>query len=258
MDQDGVTIAIPNWNHELLLPRSIDSALRALTVLRAQGVAGEVLVVDDGSRDGSRPLLRQLEALYYRDGLRVLALAENQGLAVARNQGLTNARYRHVVLMDADNELIPENLPFFVRALRQTEAAAVYGTLLYRSVTSRCAYYVMSNESFQAVQFERNHIDAFGLFDRDQLLDVDGYDDTCTAHEDYELWLHLAANGRRIVFVPIILGYYYILPGSMLTSSGEHEATKARLQRTYNQVSARKHLPLNTERLRYHPEIGYL
>jgi succinoglycan biosynthesis protein ExoO len=258
MDRDGVTIAIPNWNHELLLPRSIDSALRAVKVLCAEGYAGEVLVVDDGSRDGSRPLLRQLEALYYREGLRVMLLPGNQGLAGARNQGLANARYRHVVLMDADNEIIPENLPAFLRTMRQTDAAAVYGSLLYRSVTSQCAYYVVSNESFQAVQFERNNIDAFALFDRRQLVDLGGYDNSCPAHEDYELWLHLATNGRRIVFVPMIFGYYYILPGSMLSTPDQHEPIKGRLQRMYNQVSARKHLPFNTERLRYHPAIGYL
>ncbi len=56
----------------------------------------------------------------------------------------------------------------------------------------------------------------------------------------------------------MIFGYYYILPASMLTTSGQHEPIKARLQRMYNQVSARKHLPLNTDRLRHHAEIGYL
>jgi glycosyltransferase involved in cell wall biosynthesis len=258
MDRDGVTIAIPNWNHELLLPRSIDSALRSLAVLRQEGVAGEVFVVDDGSRDGSRPLLRQLEAMYYREGLRVLFLPSNQGLARARNQGLANARYPYVVLMDADNEIIPENLPYFLRALRQTNAAAVYGTLLYRTVTSQCAYHVTSNESFQSVQFERDNINAFALFDRDQLRDVGGCDDSGTIQEDAELCLHLAAQGRRLVFVPMVFGYYYILPGSMRGTPSEDGPAKRQRQRMYNQVSARRHLPLNTERLRYHPATGYL
>ena len=61
--QAGVTIAIPNWNHEVLLPRSVLSALRTVAILREQGVPAEVLVIDDFSRDGSLTLLRQLEAL---------------------------------------------------------------------------------------------------------------------------------------------------------------------------------------------------
>ena len=82
----GVTIVIPNWNHEVLLPRAISSALRSMDVLRKQGVAAEVLVIDDCSRDGSVTLLHQLEALYYKDGLRCLAFGTNAGLPSSRNQ----------------------------------------------------------------------------------------------------------------------------------------------------------------------------
>src|SRR5947208_1489327 len=84
--QAGVTIPIPNWNHEILLPRSISSAMRAMQLLREQGMPAEVMVVDDYSRDGSPTLLRQLEALYYKDGFRCLAFGANAGLAAVRNQ----------------------------------------------------------------------------------------------------------------------------------------------------------------------------
>lgn len=256
MYRDGVTIAIPNWNQELLLPRSVASALRAVTLLRAAGIPGEVLVVDDGSRDGSLALLRQLEALYFQDGLRVLALPVRAVSVAARNRGLAQARYRHVVFMDAANELIPENLPDFLRTLRQTEAAAVYGNLLYSGVSSECAHYVANNESFQDVTFERHHLGGFGLFDRLQLLDVGGFDDGDMTPEDAEIWLHLACNGRRVVFVPLVFGYCYVLPDS--TDAAGSNTQAGSLRRAFDQVSARKHLPLNTDRLRYHPAIGYL
>ena len=80
MARQGVTIAIPNWNHEVFLPRSVGSALAAVKELRRHGLGGEVLVVDDQSRDGSLMLLRQLEALHFAEGLRVLALPENGGV----------------------------------------------------------------------------------------------------------------------------------------------------------------------------------
>src|SRR5688572_2215513 len=89
----GVTIVIPNWNHEYLLPRSVGSALRAARDLRARGVRADVLVVDDHSRDGSLTLLRQLEALHADDGLRVLALRQNLGLPGARNVALRAAAH---------------------------------------------------------------------------------------------------------------------------------------------------------------------
>src|SRR5262245_34151111 len=97
MSREGVTIAIPDWNHELLLARSIASALTALDCLRADGGGGEVVVVDDGSRDGSLTLLRQFEANHFQDGLRVLALRKNAGLGMARNRALTHSRHRHII-----------------------------------------------------------------------------------------------------------------------------------------------------------------
>jgi len=268
----GVTIAIPNWNHELMLPRSVGSALRAVNALREISVAGEVLVVDDRSRDGSLILLRQLEALHYADGLRVLALGRNSGLPVARNAALARATYRHIVFMDADNELASENLPLFYRAICDTAAAAVFGNLL-RQVDGEAdgqtgapagPATLVSNESVQPRIFRENYIDAFAMFDRIQVLDADGYLNAMElqAREDWELYLHLAAVGRRIVFVPVVFGVYHALPGSMIQEADEaddgHRVQKEYIRRVFDQLGIRATLPLATRHLRYHPDVGYL
>jgi teichuronic acid biosynthesis glycosyltransferase TuaG len=252
----GVTIAIPNWNHEILLPRSILSAMRARDYLERQGFRAEVLVVDDYSRDGSPTLLRQLEALYHKDGFRSLGFGANAGLAANRNQALLHARYRYIAFLDADNELIPENLPIFVEALIATRAAAAYGNLLVRTPTANCAHAVLSNECMQHKIVDGNYIDAFSVFDRVQLFDVGGYETSYFALEDYEMWLHLAANGRRIVFVPAVLGYYYALPTAMSLDDQKYAAVSARINRVFNQVKARSFLNMNTCLLKYHPALG--
>jgi glycosyltransferase involved in cell wall biosynthesis len=256
----GVTVAIPNWNHELLLARSVGSALRAVRLLRSRGVPGEVLVVDDASRDGSIVLLRQMEAMHYGDGLRVLALGRNGGLAATRNAALREASHRYVVFMDADNELLPENLYHFYRAICDTGAAGVYGNLLSRRRDSGNVA-VLSNESFQDRMTEHNYIDAFGVFDRPQLLDCGGYSDSpgVRSREDWELYLHLAACGRKVVFVPLVFGFYHDLPGSMIKQSADSEAAQNRyVTRVFDQLGARGRLPLNTRHLRYHPDVGYI
>jgi glycosyltransferase involved in cell wall biosynthesis len=254
----GVTIAIPNWNHEFVLPRSIGSALDAVEHLGRHGVPAEVLVIDDASRDGSVTLLRQLEALYYDRGLRVLALAVNTGLAAVRNVALRQATYRYVLFLDADNEIVAANAHHFYRAIGQTRAAAVYGNLLSHRRDSDLVA-VISNESFQDKMFQYNYIDAFALFDRLQLLDAGAYDESLRTREDWELYLHLAAAGRRVVFVPLVLGVYHDLPGSMIkeTQASQWEQT-ARFRRIYDQLGVRERLALNTRQLRYHPDIGYL
>ena len=254
----GVTIAIPNWNHEFLLPRSVVSALRAIALLREQGVPGEVLVIDDFSRDGSLTLLRQMEALYSRDGFRVLAFGANAGLSASRNQALAHSRYRYITFLDADNELIPENLSIFLKTLEETEAVAAYGNLLVRSAASTQAHNILSNESLQKRIFQANYVDAFAVFDRLQLIDAGGYEPTFHALEDLELWQHLASNGRRIVFVPVVMGYYYALPVSMGRDDVKDRAVGARIQRIFNQVGVRQKLAINSDQIRYHPDIGYI
>jgi glycosyltransferase involved in cell wall biosynthesis len=258
MSQDGVTIAIPNWNHEVFLPRSILSALKAVALLRSRGVPSEVLVIDDSSRDGSPTLLRQMEALYQADGLRLASFGANGGLAANRNYALSAAKYRYLTFLDADNELIPENLPTLIDTLKQTGAASAYGNLLVRSIWADKAHDMVSNESIQPKLHQINYIDAFAAFDRFQLLDVGGYETWFQTYEDYELWLHLSAAGRRIVFVPVVLGYYYVVPGSMAQHPERNRVALERITRVFNQVGIRAHLPAKTRLLRYHPALGYM
>jgi glycosyltransferase involved in cell wall biosynthesis len=258
----GVTVVIPNWNHEYFLPRSIHSALKAIQALGNAGVPGEVLVIDDDSRDGSLTLLRQLEALYYDQGLRVLALSENIGLPRARNRALHEAHYRYLIYLDADNELLWQNMPLFYKAIQQTHAAVVYGNLLHQEYAEGNAVRVSNNQSFRPQIFSENYIDACALYDRAQIFDVGGYASHPNLHgyEDWELFLHLAANGRLLVFVPLVFGTYYVNPGSMLDEIRELETyqhCRAYIQRIYDQIGLRQRHLINTRHLRFHPDIGY-
>ena len=204
----GITIVIPNWNHEFVLPRSIKSALAAVKDLRHRNIPSDVLVIDDGSRDGSLTLLRQLEALYFEQGLQVSAFSENSGIVAARNRALVLSHNDFLVFMDADNELIPENLHLFYRAIIDTGAAVVYGNLLCKEPRSgHCD--LISDESFQMRMFEQNYIDTFALYDRLQILDLGGYQkiNAMEGHEDWELFLDLAVSGRSIVFGALTIWY---------------------------------------------------
>jgi glycosyltransferase involved in cell wall biosynthesis len=258
---DGVTIAIPNWNHEYCLPRSLTSALNAVKALGEQGVAAEVLVIDDGSRDGSVPLLRQLETLHYEHGLRVWLLAHNTGLGPTRNVALQQAKYRYIAFLDADNELLPENFHLFYRAIRDTQAALVYGNVLWLDAAQQPKR-VVNNESVRARLFEENYIDACLLADRVQLLDVGGYyqmDKLLHGLEDWELNLHLLSQGRKLVFVPLAFAIYYELPQSLLEEFNQDSGQAfRRVHRMYDQLGVRAQMPHNGQWLRYHPDLGYL
>lgn len=260
----GVTIAIPNWNHEYLLGRSIYSALRAVETLRQHHVSAEVLVFDDYSRDGSVTLLRQLEALYSGHGLRLHIKDYNGGLSETRNLALRKARYRYILFLDADNEVLPQNLYTFYRSIRATGAAMVYGNLIAMGIDERPEK-LLSSESFQDYLFAENYIDACSLVDALQVLEVGGYGYHTTGkrqewRDDWDLNMHLATNGRLVIFVPVALGYYHILPASMIGEISPEEDIKQRqhFKRMYDQLGLRQGHLMRTRHLRYHPDLGFI
>lgn len=252
----GLTIAISSWNHELLLPRAVASALAGVQALAECQIPAEVLVVDDCSRDGSATLLRQIEALYYDQGMRVLLHERRHGAATTRGHALARATYRYLVYVDSDNELSPYALPLLYRAIVDTGAAMAYGNLIAHRAGG---VIVMSNESVQGNLFEDPYIDMCALWDRAQLADLGGFDEGQAIPEDLELILHLVTNGRRLVFVPVVLGYHYQYPGSWISTLSQQNPDYFRqIQRVFDQLGRREQGHANSLYLRYHPDLGYL
>ena len=251
-DPDGVTFCVPNWNHRNFLARSVGTALAAARELAAVGAGAQIVIVDDGSRDGSQRFLLAL-ALADPEGLiEVVVAPRNRGLAASRNAGLRQARYRHVCFMDADNQLIPENFPLFWRAARETGAAVVYGNLLRHDGEE--VEGLLSNDFIDEHFLDGNYVDAFALFDSGTLERAGGYDEAMTSHEDWEMFLHLLAEDEDLVFVPVCLGYYYRVPHSMLhTERFDH----SRMFRVFNQRKS-GFSGLRSRRKMYHPDFGWL
>jgi glycosyltransferase involved in cell wall biosynthesis len=256
-ERNGVTIFIPNWNQRPFLPRAIRSAVRAIDELESRGTRGEVVIVDDASRDGSQRLIRSLEMSRADERLLSVFLEDNIGLPRVRNLGLQLARYRQILFLDGDNELVPENLSLFVDAMRTTGAALAYGNLLERADE---VVGVRSNAAATMGLFAENYIDAFALFDADQVMRVGGFDchPQLYGWEDWELVLHLIEESRTLLFVPAIMGYYTINRRSMLRETDMRAAERYELiQRMHAPVGDRAWDPVRVGRI-YHPAIGFL
>jgi GT2 family glycosyltransferase len=114
-----VAVVIPNYNGERWLPGVLES-------VAAQTLAPvEVLVVDDGSSDGSLALLAER----FRE-VRVLALGANGGFARAANAGIGAVESEAVALVNTDVVLAPDWLARAVAALEGAPAAASVATKL--------------------------------------------------------------------------------------------------------------------------------
>lgn len=100
-----ISVIIPAYNAERYLPEAIDS------VLAQTCPAGEIIVVDDGSSDGTPRLAER-----YRAGVRWLS-QENQGSGAARNRGIEAARGELLAFLDADDLWVRNKLAWQVEAL---------------------------------------------------------------------------------------------------------------------------------------------
>ncbi|MFL6752054.1 MAG: glycosyltransferase family 2 protein [Sphingomicrobium sp.] len=118
-----LSIVVPCFNEEACLP-----ALHARLSAAARAAAGddyELLLVNDGSRDGSWPIMEGLA----RDDEHVVAvnLSRNHGHQLALTAGLDLSRGENVLIIDADLQDPPELLPAMVEAMRDSQADVVYG-----------------------------------------------------------------------------------------------------------------------------------
>jgi len=98
MDHLSVSVVIPTFERATLVPRAVHSALGAV----APG--DEVIVVDDGSTDGTEAVLAP-----YRDRLRYVRTA-HLGAGAARNRGVQEARCPLVAFLDSDDEWMSDKL----------------------------------------------------------------------------------------------------------------------------------------------------
>lgn len=104
----SVSVVIPSFNARLWVERAVESALAQ------RGVGVDVVVVDDGSTDGSADALRRFEGR-----VRVL-VRSNAGAAAARNRGLREARAEWLLFLDADDYLEDGVAQALLRAARRT------------------------------------------------------------------------------------------------------------------------------------------
>ncbi len=92
----------------------------------ATGRVYELLLVDDGSTDGTRQLYPQLQAL--DPAVKVILHKENQGKGGALRSGIAAASGDIVIIQDADLEYDPRDYPDLLRPIEEGKAAVVYGS----------------------------------------------------------------------------------------------------------------------------------
>jgi len=206
MTSPRVSVVIPTFQRR-------ESVLRALSALMTQTLAPqeyEVIVVVDGSTDGSRDAAGALSPSY---ALHVL-WQENRGRAAACNAGVAAARGEVVILLDDDMQAAPNFLAAHLSAHAHGVRLAVIGAAPVLMTTDLAPPAAYIGRKFNRHLERLATLDgSLGLRDfysgnlsirRDVLNEVGGFDEAFTVYgnEDLELSIRLRGAGVRIVYSP--------------------------------------------------------
>ncbi len=210
---------------------TLDECLRSLKALRYPNF--EVIVVDDGSRDGTHSVVE-------RHGVRCIRVL-NGGLSGARNLGIQNARGEIIAFIDADASADPEWLYYVVAGLEENEAFAVGGPNISPprdGFTAQCVDESPGNPTCVLVDNERaEHIAGCNMAFRRQAFELVGLFDSQhrAAGDDVDLCWRLLAAEKRIAYHSSALVWHHRRPTirAYLRQQSGYGFAEAHLQHRY-------------------------
>ncbi len=213
-----ITVIMPCFNAERYVREAVDS------ILNQSFPSVELIVVDDGSTDGSREILAT-----YGNRIRVL-VQENQGPYPARNLGISVSQGEFVAFLDADDWWSLDCLKKLEAALvAEPSAALAYcGWQNVGLEGGRGEPYVPPDYELEdkAARFLRSAapwpIHA-ALVRRSVLDEVGGFDLDLPTCMDYDLWLRIAVS-RPIRLVPEVMAFYRHHASGQITSTQWRQA----------------------------------
>jgi glycosyltransferase involved in cell wall biosynthesis len=208
-----VSVIMPAYNAAVYIRESIDSILK-------QSLADlELIVVDDGSTDGTAELVSAVvdkRLIYIRH-------TTNQGVVAARNTAIELARGRYIALLDADDVAAIDRLAKQVAVLDAGYAdicAAAHVSWNTETGRKKIGHQYRSDSDIKALLSVYCPLCNSAVMAAAAVLKTHRYDEQFRYAEDYELWTRLAMAGLRFVAIDEPLVTYRVYAAQMSQQQG--------------------------------------
>jgi GT2 family glycosyltransferase len=189
-----VSVVVVSWNRRDDLRRCLGS------IRKAGGPDVEVVVVDNGSTDGSREMLEADR------GVRLVVVPENIGPAAARNRGIATARGDYILLLDSDAAVTRRAIGAMTARLDEDPGVGVVGGRIVSGYNRRLDQWVYTQEprTHERSAFDTYSFSAAGAMIRASALREAGpfWGELFIYNEEVELSIRVLRMGYRIVYCP--------------------------------------------------------
>ena len=232
-DNYKVSVVMPVKNRINTVKKAIDSVL-----LQEYGNF-ELIIVDDGSDDGTRELIDTMDD----PRIRTIHNTNSKGVSSARNQGIKASEGKYIAYLDSDNVWDPRYLSAMVGAfIKLDDADAVYcGQLLFKG-NKKHPFAVRFGSFNRSLLNNRNYIDLNALcHTREVYQRIGGFDESLVRLVDYDLIMRMSEN-VKIYSVPVLLSHYYFdnAPNTITNLPGYVEYLELVRKKRYNRLNIGK------------------
>jgi glycosyltransferase involved in cell wall biosynthesis len=217
MSEQDISVVVPAFMSASYLMRTLESV--GVQTVRPR----EIVVVDDGSRDGTADVAEAFARSQRGFPVRVLR-EPHRGPGAARNAGVRAAAGEWIAFLDSDDLWNPDKLAVVTAAMNAHPAANFFchnETIVFLDGSTRDTDYAEGYDPRQPLPpqlYRRNFFSTSAVVcRRDDVLRCGGFDETLSSAQDYELWMRMSPVIVP-VFIPRTLGTYVLRSGNITTS----------------------------------------
>ncbi len=222
--QPLISVVMAVYNAEQTVAEAIK------TILKQTYPHFELILIDDGSTDGTADILRNFVA---QDDRIHLISQKNMGLTCSLNTGLQVAKGKFIARLDADDHACPRRLEKQVELMEENPDIVLCGTncdnIFGNGMTSEWGYKTEENLK-DSISFKTPFAHSTAMFRADTARQLGGYDESFVTSQDMEFWIRLSEQGR-VVMLAEPLVKRHILSSSV--------SIKRRWRQTYDAFRAR-------------------